>query len=339
MANGAEKHFNIKQLDWEKKENHENIYNVVDKLLEILNEGQLYYNEMSKYINDYYEKKKQITQNQKHKIKLISQRYHSEKIKKVILNSDKKNKILKNIENIKNNKISFNGISESTVNSLNINNLTMKTKLNNKKGRGMEEKYKKIVKKILNISQENFYDKQKRLIMKHKTRNSNRTISSSNIFKNSSLFISKTGKNITTNNYLVYLNKEKSFPQEKLTIINMIHSCKHCKSNNLRKIIEFNMVNNSNSNSNIKKENKKTGRNIEYKINLKKYNYYQNKSSGPFTSQSMTSLKSHIDFTRKSNEKYVKNRVRYIIKNTRLFFTKTHNLDKIVRKRRNNSSK
>jgi hypothetical protein len=52
----------------------------------------------------------------------------------------------------------------------------------------------------------------------------------------------------------------------------------------------------------------------------------------------MINLKNSFDLSKKSKEKYVNNRVKYIIKNTRLFFTKTQNLDKIVRKRRNLST-
>ena len=40
----------------------------------------------------------------------------------------------------------------------------------------------------------------------------------------------------------------------------------------------------------------------------------------------------------KSKEKYVNDRVKYIIKNTRILFTKNKNLEKIVRMKRSNST-
>ena len=332
LTNGVDKHFNI-NLDWEKIENTEDIYNAVDKLLDILNEGQLYYNEMSKYINDYFEKKKLIIQSQKHQIKLISQNYQSEKMKKLLISkSNNKDRLLRNFENTKtNNKMSFNSINENILNSINLNNITMKNKFNKGKRRSMEEKYKKIVKKILNMSQENLSNKDQIFKKKLRTRNSNRSISASTIFKNNSLFVSKEGKNITINNYLLHLNKEKSFPQENLTIVSTTNSPKNCNNNNdLKKILEYS----SNNNKNIKQENK----NFKRKLNLKKYNNYQNISNRPSVAESMINLKNCFDLSKKSKEKYVNNRVRYIIKNTRLFFTKTQNLDKIVRKRRNLST-
>ena len=84
LANGVDKNLNL-NINWDKLENKEDIYSAVDKLLSVLNEGQLYSNEMSKYINDYFEKKKQVIQTQKHKIKLINQNYEADKIKKMFI--------------------------------------------------------------------------------------------------------------------------------------------------------------------------------------------------------------------------------------------------------------
>ena len=45
----------------------------------------------------------------------------------------------------------------------------------------------------------------------------------------------------------------------------------------------------------------------------------------------------YFNYSKKRKEKYEKERIKYIIKNTRILFTKTKNLDKIVRIKRVNS--
>ena len=47
---------------------------------------------------------------------------------------------------------------------------------------------------------------------------------------------------------------------------------------------------------------------------------------------------SHFNYLKKSQEKYEKERVNYVIKSTRILFTKTKNLDKIVRRKRLHSA-
>jgi len=324
LANGVVKNLNL-NIDWDKIENNDDIYTAVDKLLSILNEGQLYSNEMSKYINDYFEQKKQIIQNQKNKIKLFNQNYQSEKIKKlIILKTNKSNKTFRNLDYIKNNKIFLNNANGN-------NNNIYKNFLNNiisKNENNMEEKYKKIVKRILNMSQENLFRKEYYYTKKHKTRNTNRVISASSISKNKSLFVSKSGKNITINNYLLRLNREKSNPKENLSLISTAHSRKNGNLNDLKQFLAFG----KNSENNLKKENKKSG--DAYYFKIKKFNFL---SKRPSTTKSFFS-NYYIDYKKNNKEKYVKDRVRYIIKNTRILFTKTKNLDKIVRRRKNSST-
>ena len=335
LANGVDKNLNI-NIDWEKMDNNEDIYNTVDKLLNILKEGQLYSNEMSKYINDYFEKKRQVNQNQKQKIKLINQTYQSEKIKKMImLNSNRNNnKAIRNTDYLKKNKNNINNISENNIDSIRLKNINIIKHLKNKNRNNMEDKYQKIVKKILNMSQENLYNKDYYLNNKFKTRNT-RIISASSIFKNKSLFVSKAGKNITMNNYLFKLKKEKSFPKENISIISTAHSRKNGKINVLNKKMQINL---NIHNNNLKKENKKSDENSLFKLNLKNYKSYHILSKRPTTTKSLIKKNSDFESSRKSKEKYVKDRVRYIIKNTRILFTKTKNLDNIVRRKKNHST-
>ena len=339
LTNGVDKNLNV-NLNWERIENNDDIYNAVNKLLNLLNEGQLYSNEMSKYINDYFEKKRQMSQNQKQIKILNNQYYQSEKIKKMMSLTSKNINKDRNIDNYKNNKIYLS--SNKSVNNINLNYRKMNSisNISIKNGDNVEEKYKKIVKNIFNISQENLNKKEYDFIYKiknrnrnknrniNRNRNTNRIISISGLFKNRSLFVSKTGKNININNYLLELNKEKSFPKENLSIIKTAHSTKKGKMINFKKKIIFRK-----SNDILPKENKKVEEDRLLKSNLK---YYRNFH---FFSKRPTGTKSpDIDTNKSSREKYTKNRVKYIIKNTRILFTKTKNLDKIVRMKRSTST-
>ena len=310
LSNGVDKNLNL-NINWDKLENDENIYTAVDKLLSILNEGQLYSNEMSKYINDYFEKEKQVTQNQKQKKRLFNQNYQSDKIKKILIFKNSKNlKVIKNINYSKNSKFMFNNI-------------------NHRNEYNLEDKYKKVVKKILNMSQENLYKKV--YFYGNKTRNINSAVSSSSlIFKNKSLFVSKTGKNITTNNYLSQINRKKTIPIENLSIIRSSHSHKK-KKMDLNKIIEYRKA----SDTNIKKENKKNWENSP-QFYLKKYKSIHFGSNRPLTSKSF--YRNYMDLSKSNKENYCKERVRYIIRNTRILFTKAKNFDKIVRVKKSNST-
>lgn len=209
-----------------------------------------------------------------------------------------------------------------------INNIKKKKKNNN-----LEEKYKKIVKKILNMSQENILKKDNYYTFKHKTRNKSKTISYSNIFENKSLFVSKSGKNITKNNYINKLNREKPLIQESISMISTAHSGKNAKIHDMRKIFGLNQ-----SKEKVSKKDKKSGEMSGNKIIFNKIkNLHFSSNLPPSTTQSFI-RKHDISFIKKSNANYVNNRVKYIIKNTRLLFTKTKNLDKIVRMKRSNST-
>ena len=216
--------------------------------------------------------------------------------------------------------------------------------INNKKeNNNLEEKYKKLVKKILNMSQDNILKNDNILSNKNKTRNKSRPLSSSNIFQNRSLFVSRSGKNITINNYLYKLNREKPLPKENLSIISTAHSRKNGTFNDLKKVLE-----NSKSYKSIKnkkdeskkeeqKEEKKSGEIPKTKIIYNKIKNLHIMSNRAATTKAFLRHQ-YFYSAQKSKEKYVNDRVKYIIKNTRILFTKNKNLEKIVRMKRSNST-
>ena len=334
LANGVYKNLNL-NINWDKFENNEDIYTAVDKLLSVLNEGQLYSNEMSKYINDYFEQKKLVTQTQKHTIKLINQNYESDKIKKMLILKNNGNlKSFRNLDYFKNNQIILKNINLSNIYMEIINSINNKKENNN-----LEEKYKKLVKKILNMSQDNILKNDNILSNKNKTRNKSRVISSSNIFQNRSLFVSRSGKNITINNYLHKLNREKPLPRENISIISTAHSRKNGTINDLKKVLEYSKSCKSikNKKDESKNEEKKCREMPKTKIIYNKIKNLHIMSNRPATTKSFLRHQ-YFYSVQKSKEKYVNDRVKYIINNTRILFTKNKNLEKIVRMKRSNST-
>ena len=281
---------------------------------------------MSKYINDYFEKKKQTTQNQKNKKKLINQNYESGKIKKILIQKNNKNiSSIKNLEYLKKN---FNDIN---INNLNNIYMEILNSINKNINNIMEEKYKKIVKRILNMTQENIYKKDNNSTTNCKKRIINKSMSAS-IFKNNSLCVSKNGKNITLHNILFHINREKSIPRENLSIKSTSHSRKIFKDNSHKKFLAL-----SKSNDNILKKEGKIEEAPCPKFFPGKYeNFHIFKK--PSSSTKSFFRNQYIDSSKKIKEKYIKDRVKYIIKNTRILFTKSKNLDKIVRIKNINST-
>ena len=72
----------------------------------------------------------------------------------------------------------------------------------------------------------------------------------------------------------------------------------------------------------------------KFKNFIKKLNLSRN---SPNSSRNIC-YNSHFNYLKKSQEKYEKERVNYVIKSTRILFTKTKNLDKIVRRKRLHSA-
>jgi len=305
-------------IDWGKLENDEDIYNAVDKLLSLLNEGQLYYNEMSKYIYDYFENKKQSIRNLKQKKKLNNLSYEGEKIKNILFN---KNKPLKNSDNSKCN-------IKSSLNNLSLNNVN---KIVNGNNNNIEDKYIKVVKNILNMNQDSLFRGDSYFRKRRKIRNINRVFSAStpSMFNNRSLFVSKTGKYITTKNYLNYISNI-STAKNSSSMVSTALTRKNISINKMDNALKFQKVD--------LKENSKIdeGTNSEKNFfkKIKKFTFSFNR---PSTTKYLN-RNQLIEQPRNNEEKYVQSRERYVLKNTRIFFTKNKNFDKIVRLKRNNST-
>ena len=307
-------------LDWTKLENDEDIYNAVDKLLNLLNEGQLYSNEMSKYINDYFENKKIVTRNLKQKMKLNNQSYEGEKIKNIIFS--------KTFKSLKNSDISKNNMRAS-LNNLSINNVN--NIINGKKNNNIEDKYIKIVRNILNMNQDSLFRGDYSNGNKHKIRNINRVSSAStpSMFNNRSLFVSKTGKSITTKNYLNYITN-KSSAKNNSSMVSTALTRKNISINKIQKVLNFKKANLKGS----KKINAGTSSEKNYFKKIHKINSsILHPSSTKYIDRNRL-----IERPKNSEEKYFQSRERYVLKNTRIFFTKNKNFDKIVRLKRSNST-
>ena len=306
-------------LDWGKLENDEDIYKAVDKLLSLLNEGQLYYNEMSKYIYDYFENKNQVIRNLKQKKKLNNQSYEGEKIKNIIFN---RNKPLKNSDNSKSNiRNSLNNLSLNNVNNI----------INGKKNNNIEDKYIKIVKNILNMNQDSLFRKDSNYSNRRPNKNMNRVSSAStpSMFNNRSLFVSKTGKYITTKNYLNYITN-KSSAKNNSSMISTALTRKNNSINKIKKVLNFKKVD-------LKENTKINEGTSSEKIYFKKINKINYSINRPSTTKFMNRNR-FLELPKNSEEKYVQSREKYVLKNTRMFFTKNKNFDKIVRLKRNISA-
>ena len=135
-------------------------------------------------------------------------------------------------------------------------------------------------------------------------------------------------------NYLLQMSREKSLPNTNLSIISTAHSRKNAKAKDIKKIIGIG----KNNEKSLKKEDKKSGASSSNpKFILNKYRSFNFLSNRPSTTKS--SIRNHyFDSAKRSKENYVNDRVKYIIKNTRILFTKNKNLDKNVRRKRSTST-
>ena len=308
LLNGIEKNL-ISNINLEKMQQNENIYKVVNKLLSILKEGQLYSNEISKNISDYYDKIKKNNKIKKQLIKSIHQNYEKDKFQKFIEsnqnNEIKKDKIL--TYNTKKFKIN------SMINSNKISSFILKTNLNNsiKKENRKDKSYiknkiKKRNEKLTNSS--NNY-----------TNTYNKNISESQIFSNSKI------KN-------EYINQMK---QNKATSF-ISNTCDSKIVRKRKKINSFGFENISSENINNNNNELSLLRIRSLSNNNFNKNFYFS-TNRPNTSKSLL-YSNNFDYDIKNRkEKYIRERINYVIRNTRIIFTKTRNLDKIVRIRRENS--
>ena len=333
LLNGIEKNL-ISNINLEKMQQNENIYKVVNKLLSILKEGQLYSNEISKNISDYYDKIKKNNKIKKQLIKSIHQNYEKDKFQKFIEsnqnNEIKKDKIL--TYNTKKFKIN------SMINSNKISSFILKTNLNNsiKKENRKDKSYiknkiKKRNEKLTNSSTtKDIRFKQ----IKLKSHNLMRTNSSEN-----NNYTNTYNKNISESQILSnskikneYINQMK---QNKATSF-ISNTCDSKIVRKRKKINSFGFENISSENINNNNNELSLLRIRSLSNNNFNKNFYFS-TNRPNTSKSLL-YSNNFDYDIKNRkEKYIRERINYVIRNTRIIFTKTRNLDKIVRIRRENS--
>ena len=328
---GVDKNLNS-SVNFEKMQHSEDIYKTVNKLLEVLKEGQLYSNEISKYMSNYFETTKKLTQNQKQLIKLVNENYQKDKLKKLLaLSKNKEKKISKNIEyNTIRYKINSTNIKNAMYPHLNTNNKN-ETEKNNQnisiiKNKIFQEK------ETSNKSLNDYNFKSIKIKNTRKYRSSSARTTLNTNPRNRLILKNKVWKNVNNKNYII-LNKSKKVSSIRrqtsaLSTANSYVNRKPIVKNSSEPRIE------NISKGEITKCNEYSLLKNNLKINdFKKFCFSANR---PNSSKALYYY-NYFNYSKKRKEKYEKERIKYIIKNTRILFTKTKNLDKIVRIKRVNS--
>ena len=328
---GVDKNLNS-SVNFEKMQHNEDIYKTVNKLLEVLKEGQLYSNEISKYMSNYFETTKKLTQNQKQLIKLVNENYQKDKLKKLLVLSKKKEKkISKNIEyNTNGYRINSTNIKNAMYPHLNTNNKN-ETEKNNQnisiiKNKIFQEK------ETSNKSLNDYNFKSIKIKNTRKYRSSSARTTLNTNPRNRLILKNKVWKNVNNKNYII-LNKSKKVSSIRrqtsaLSTANSYVNRKPIVKNSSEPRIE------NISKGEITKCNEYSLLKNNLKINdFKKFCFSANR---PNSSKALYYY-NYFNYSKKRKEKYEKERIKYIIKNTRILFTKTKNLDKIVRIKRVNS--
>ena len=328
---GVDKNLNS-SVNFEKMQHNEDIYKTVNKLLEVLKEGQLYSNEISKYMSNYFETTKKLTQNQKQLIKLVNENYQKDKLKKLLaLSKSKEKKISKNIEyNTNGYRINSTNIKNAMYPHLNTNNKN-ETEKNNQnisiiKNKIFQEK------ETSNKSLNDYNFKSIKIKNTRKYRSSSARTTLNTNPRNRLILKNKVWKNVNNKNYII-LNKSKKVSSIRrqtsaLSTANSYVNRKPIVKNSSEPRIE------NISKGEITKCNEYSLLKNNLKINdFKKFCFSANR---PNSSKALYYY-NYFNYSKKRKEKYEKERIKYIIKNTRILFTKTKNLDKIVRIKRVNS--
>ena len=322
LLNGIEKNL-IHNINLEKMQQNEDIYKVVNKLLSILKEGQLYSNEISKYIGNYYDNMKKKTQNQKQLIKIFHQNYEKDKFKKLIeLNQNNETKNDKNTCHYNSQRLKINPKNSYFILNTNLNNSTKKeNRKDNSYIKNLIEKRKEKLgnKSTKELKYKKIKIKSQNLIKTYLSENDNNTITYNKSLLESQILF----KNVKTRN-------DNSKRNRKLSSISST-----CHSNINRKRKKISTIGLDNIS---KEENNKNSRLSLLRIRSlsnSSYNNFYFSAKRPTSSKSL--YYANISNSKKSKEKYVRERINYIIKNTRIIFTKNRDLDKIVRIKRVNS--
>ena len=322
LSIGIDKNLNS-NINLEKIQKNEDIYNAVNKLLSILKEGQLYSNEVSKYMNNYFENLRNMIINQKQLIKIVNQNYEREKFKKLI---GPKRNIEQKLE--KNNTYTTNRFRINSTSTY----FMMNTNINNSNQKEIEKNNDtNYFKRFLEIRKEKAKNKSlnnlKAEKVKFKPRGIPRSSSAgTDTYTNPNNRVkihTKLFKNKGIKNWYSRYNKKDHIMKRTASSYSYLNRLSNCSTPRLDNITR--VENKPNELSYLKNKLKKTY--------FKKYAF---SSIRPNTSKSLY-YANYFNYSKQSKEKYVKERIDYIIKNTRILFTKSKNLDNIVRIKKINS--
>ena len=335
LSNGLDKTINP-NINVEKMQQTEDIYNIVNKLLLVLKEGQVFVNEISRYMNNYFENAQKMNKSQKQIIKIINQRYESDKLKKIIGQKQVKDgKADKNIEyNL--NKLKIN--STNLKNSISINNYSLNKNETEKTNKII--RHKSIIrekflqnKESINKSINDYNYKHLNTKKQKKYRSFSAKVLTNTNISNKDLKPNSSSKNFNMKGS-TFLHKAKNYSsmRKQTSMLSSVDSYVR------RRIKGYNFPTPKMDNLSMAENNKYNeltllGGNI-FKNFLKKLNLSRN---SPNSTRNIC-YNSYFNYLKKNKEKYEKERKNYIIKSTRILFTKTKNLDKIVRRKRLNSA-
>ena len=305
------------------------IYKVVNKLLLVIKEGQICSNDISKYITDYFETKRKISQSIKQSIKINNKNYQGEKFKTIIAlkynnKKETEKKILENKTKHKKDKNYSSGIIDT---SININMYNRYKKLNEKIGEDLF--IKRMKQKMKELTNDNTPRLQKII-------NSNLQSMDTYLFTNNKTMVdSRIINNFNNNNKKCYLRRHNTdlFMKKSISISSSGYAYLNKKSTINNSLITTGLDDISRMQSYKNNDTSLLKNNIN-KINLSRLCSSRNSRN----ISKKRNYSERFNILKKSSEKYIRNRRKYIIKNTRLLFTKTRNLDKIIRIKRVNSA-
>ena len=320
-------------INLKKMEKTENIYEIVNKLLLVIKEGQVHSDQISLFLNNYFETLRK--KNKINSIKIITQNYQTEKFKKIILSKQKNNKkkYIKLYFNVDKYQISSKNSLNILNTFININKNDNEIISNNKPVTKLKEKMKEL---FDNKSSNNFSEK----TMKIKLRSivssyslSNDTFRSPN---NREKLKSKNIININNkNNYLNLRKNRRNFILTRSTSVpNKGYSCLN------RRIIVSSYPNSRLNSISTLESNKNNNNNFFATKNIFNKIDFNNvcSSINCYNTTKPRYNPNNFDFLKKRKEKYIKGRNKYIIKNTRILFTKSKIIDKYIRLKRVNSA-
>ena len=333
LSIGVDKNLNT-NINFEKMQQNEDIYKTVNKLLSVIKEGQIYSNEISKYMNDYFDNLKKIEQNQKQQIKVVNQNYQKEKFKKII-GSRRNQEIRKdNLFEYKTNRFRINSTNLQNIINLNMNSLSKNEKTKN--GGNKKLIREKFLQNKESISQSlndlNF--KTIKLTKAKRYRSSSANITTNPNSKAPNTYTTNARKNSRTKQWYFLKQNQRwsSLPRQSSLLSTASANSYLTRNTRVNNSPIFRMDNITKGENN--KFNDLTWLNHKWKKNDYKTFYFSD--NRPNTSKSLYYY-NYFNYSKKSKEKYTRERINYIIKNTRILFTKTKNLDKIVRIKRINS--